>query len=377
MYITNMQVWSIEQPQWTCKIDEGSAGLVSCCWAPDSRHILTTTDFQLRMTLWSLVNKTISYIKYPKLSQGGVDFNSNGKYMALAERRDCKDFVSVFDCIDWQVLRNFPVDTDDLAGLAWSPDGKVLCVWDSILYYKVLLYSIDGRLVATYSAYEYALGVKCVQWSPTSQFLAIGSYDQKVRVLNHITWKTVAEHNHPSMVDFTNVIVYTETENKPLLPKGKETFTSGTLPNIFQSQSKYETTETPVTVPTIKPDPEKPNPKLGVGTVLFSADSTYMATKNDNMPNAVWIWDVLRLRLAVLMLQSSPVREISWDPLQSRLAICTGNGKLYLWSMAGCVSVTVPVETNFTVQKLVWHPTGNSIALIGTNHFCLCYLNDE
>lgn len=62
-------MWSIEQPEWTCKIDEGSAGLVSCLWAPDSRHILTTTDFQLRMTLWSLTSKSISYIKYPKLVQ--------------------------------------------------------------------------------------------------------------------------------------------------------------------------------------------------------------------------------------------------------------------------------------------------------------------
>lgn len=330
------------------------------------------------MTLWSLVSKTISYIKYPKLSQGGVDFNSNGKYMAMAERRDCKDYVSIFDCTEWQVLRNFPVDTDDLAGLAWSPDGKVLCVWDSNLYYKVLLYSIDGRCIATYSAYDHALGIKSIRWSPSSQFLAIGSYDQKVRVLNHVTWKTVAEHGHPSTVDFSSVIVYTEVENKPLLPKGKDsTLSAGALPNLFQSQSRYEATETPVTVPSIKPDPEKPNPKLGVGSVSFSVDCRYMATKNDNMPNAVWIWDVARLRLAVLLLQTNPVREFLWDPQKSRLAICTGNGKLYLWSMAGCVSVTVPVETNFTVQKLAWHPNGRSLALIGTTHFCMCYLNDE
>ena len=299
--------------------------------------------------------------------------------MALAERRDCKDYISVFDCHNnWELLRNFAVDTEDLAGLAWSPDGKVLCVWDSVLYYKVLLYSIDGRQVATYSSYEDALGVKRVQWSPSSQFLAIGSYDQKVRVLNHLTWRIVAEHDHPSTVDFTNVVVYTETESKPLLPMGKEALAPGaSAANMFQSQSKYETTETPVTVPSIKPDPEKPNPKLGVGTVLFSPDCKYMVTKNDNMPNAVWIWDVARLCLAVLLLQVNPVREMAWDPQQSRLAVCTGNGKLYLWSMAGCVSVTVPGETNFTVQKLSWHPNGKSLALIGSTHFCLCYLNDE
>lgn len=45
--------------------------------------------------------------------------------------------------------------------------------------YKVSLYSLDGRCLASYSAYDLALGVKVIAWSPSSQFLAIGSYDQK------------------------------------------------------------------------------------------------------------------------------------------------------------------------------------------------------
>jgi len=50
----------------------------------------------------------------------------------------------------------------------------------------VLLYSLDGRCQATYSAYEMALGVKSVSWSSTSQFLAVGSYDEKVHYLNTV-----------------------------------------------------------------------------------------------------------------------------------------------------------------------------------------------
>ena len=185
--------------------------------------------------------------------------------MALVERRDCKDYVSLFHCGDWQLVRNFPIDTKDVAGLAWSPDGKVLCVWESVLDYRVLLYSIDGRCMASYSAYEHALGVKCVAWSPTSQFLAIGSYDQKVRVLNHVTWKTVAEHSHPSTVDFTSVVVYTEVETKLPHSKTDRSTLISAQGAVCPSQSKYETSEIPCTMPAIKPDPEKPNPKLGVG----------------------------------------------------------------------------------------------------------------
>lgn len=64
----------------------------------------------------------------------------------------------------------------------------------------------------------------------------------------------------------------------------------------------------------------------------------------DSVPNAVWIWDIQKLRLFVVLEQLSPVRSFQWDPQQPRLAICTGGGKVYLWSPAGCVSVQVPGE---------------------------------
>ncbi|XP_070207172.1 WD repeat-containing protein WRAP73-like [Littorina saxatilis] len=175
-----VQVWSIENPDWYCKVDEGSAGLCAVRWAPDGRHILTTADFHLRITVWSLVNKSVSYIRYPKQCEKGLDFSEKGKYMALAERRDCKDYVSIFSCDTWSLVRHFETETDDLGGLQWSPDGRVLCVWDSCLTYQLLLYSVDGRCLGKYSAYQFALGIKCVTWSPSSQFLAIGSFDEKV-----------------------------------------------------------------------------------------------------------------------------------------------------------------------------------------------------
>ena len=366
-------MWSIEQPKWTCKIDGGSAGLVSCLWAPDSRHILTTAEFNLQTTLWSLVDKSVSHIKYTKFTQGGIDFSMDGKYMALAERRDCKDSVSLFDCTQWQLVRHFDVDTNDLAGLAWSPDGKALCVWDSILDYKVLLYNMDGNCIAVYSAYDSALGIKSVMWSPSSQFLAIGSYDQKVRVLNHITWKPVAEHSHPSTVDTASAVIYTEVENKaPHSSSG----TTGAAAS-FPQHSRYETTNLPVSIPCLKPDPEKPNPKLGVGAVRFSPDCKYMATKNDSAPSAVWVWDVAGLKLAVLLLQLNAVTDFKWDPLSSRLAVCTNNHRLYLWSPAGCVSVNVPAEPAFCVQRLSWHPDGTALILSGRGQFCVCYVSEE
>ncbi|XP_004607262.1 WD repeat-containing protein WRAP73 [Sorex araneus] len=368
-----VQVWSLEQPEWHCRIDEGSAGLVASCWSPDGRHVLNTTEFHLRITVWSLCTKSVSYIKYPKACQQGIAFTLDGRHMAVAERRDCKDYVSVFVCGDWQLLRHFETDTQDLAGVAWAPNGCVLAVWDSCLEYKILLYSLDGRLLATYCAYEWSLGIKSVAWSPSSQFLAVGSYDGKVRVLNHVTWKVLTEFEHPATISSSKIVVYKEAEKSPHLPLGQRPLP----PRRASVESKYEIASVPVSLQTLKPAPDRANPKVGVGLLAFSPDNYFLATRNDNMPHAVWVWDVQKLRLLAVLEQLAPVRSFLWDPRQPRLAVCTGGARVYLWSPAGCVSVQVPGEGDFQVLSMCWHPSGDSLALLGKDHFCLCFLEHE
>jgi len=47
-------VRNVYDPEWTCKIDEGIAGLLSAMWTSDSRYILTVSEFKVRMTVWDL-----------------------------------------------------------------------------------------------------------------------------------------------------------------------------------------------------------------------------------------------------------------------------------------------------------------------------------
>ncbi|XP_008968973.4 WD repeat-containing protein WRAP73 isoform X2 [Pan paniscus] len=329
-----VQVWSLEQPEWHCKIDEGSAGLVASCWSPDGRHILNTTEFHLRITVWSLCTKSVSYIKYPKACLQGITFTRDGRYMALAERRDCKDYVSIFVCSDWQLLRHFDTDTQDLTGIEWAPNGCVLAVWDTCL---------------------------------------------EVRILNHVTWKMITEFGHPATINDPKIVVYKEAEKSPQLGLGCLSFPprragAGPLPS---SESKYEIASVPVSLQTLKPVTDRANPKIGIGMLAFSPDSYFLATRNDNIPNAVWVWDIQKLRLFAVLEQLSPVRTFQWDPQQPRLAICTGGSRLYLWSPAGCMSVQVPGEGDFAVLSLCWHLSGDSMALLSKDHFCLCFLETE
>ena len=298
------------------------------------------------------------------------------RYMALAERRDCQDFISIFACNSWELVKHFEASTEDLSGIQWSPDSSVLCVWDTPLRYLVLLYSVDGRCLSSFSAYEYALGIKALTWSPSSQFLALGSFDEKLRLLNHVTWKTITAFDHPEKIDDCNTVIYKEVETRTPQPV-KNDLTDIPTTVLFSPLSKYEVQTCPVTIPVVKPDTNKANPKRGVGIASFSQDCKYLFTRNDNMPHTLWIWDIRKLSLCTVIVQAAAIKHVEWDPVKTRLALCTGVNKLYMWSPAGSLCVKVPVEGTFQVHSLKWHPDGGSLLLLGKDMMCICYLNDD
>jgi len=139
-----------------------------------------------------------------------------------------------------------------------------------------------------------------------------------------------------------------------------------------------------VGIPTTKPPHDKPNPKLGVGLQAWSSDSRFFLSKNDNMGNALWLWDASRFDLSALILQKASIKDVKWDPIHpSRLALCTGNNKVYFWRPEGCSTVSVPAVVNegqgdpFAIVKLEWNPSGNSLLLVGKDKLCCCYLPVE
>ncbi|CAH8536918.1 unnamed protein product [Schistosoma bovis] len=400
-----VQIFSLENPDWTCKVDEGSAGLLNAIWSPDSRHFLTTTDFYLRITVWSISEVSVSYLKFPKACANNLAFCPGGRYLTLLERRNFQDHLSLFDCrLQWTILWNITLETDDAVGVVWSPDGRYILVYDNCLRYKASIYSVGGKHLNTYCAYkptQELLGIKSVSWSPTGQLLALGSYDQKCRLLNDFNWTCLACLKHPV--------------NKPidpslgLSPNGRplcvdneidgdletyrahridiyEEFRTGVSSDLStnfkgpldSSTVQYKLLNDPVTIQSIKPDPNQAFPKVGIGLTEFSTDGRFLATRNDNCPGVIWIWSIdRRLSLFSLLIHTSGcVSSLMWDPrCSARLALCTGSDAVFLWTPQGCLAVQAPTHFNFLVSSLVWLSTGDGILLQSENEFCLCYLD--
>lgn len=89
----------------------------------------------------------MSFIKNPKFTDKGLSFTSNGKFMALAERENCKDSIGIYYCGDWKLMNHFQVDTIDLADLMWSHDDTAIVVWDSLIECRILVYSATQGLL--------------------------------------------------------------------------------------------------------------------------------------------------------------------------------------------------------------------------------------
>ncbi|RHY45116.1 hypothetical protein DYB30_012558 [Aphanomyces astaci] len=129
-----VQVFSILDPSWTCKIAEGICGLISAKWTPDTRHIITVSDFRIHATVWSLVDTSKYVIRHPKLGAEGFAFSPDGTYLAVAERSECKvrrvsslcifDAIGVYNVETWELARHFDTASYDMVELAWSMDGR-------------------------------------------------------------------------------------------------------------------------------------------------------------------------------------------------------------------------------------------------------------
>ena len=91
-----VQIFSVVNTEWSCKIDEGSFGLVSAVWSSDNQSVLTTSEFNLRITVWSLISKSVSYIKYPKSGSPGLVFSGKPLFCHSVRLNDAHNHFTAF-----------------------------------------------------------------------------------------------------------------------------------------------------------------------------------------------------------------------------------------------------------------------------------------
>lgn len=207
-------VWAVNDAEWYCKVDEGPLGLAHARWAPDGRHVLTSSCHGVRLTVWSLLDRSVCYVRAPKLPVAGVAFSADGRWLAVAERREGADWLGVYECAaGYERACAFEVATHDLASVAWAPaaaglgaagteasSADWLLVTDGCMQLCALVYRRDGQLIAKlqHDEGQAPLGARLGAWAPAGNMVAVGSYAGEVRVLVARTCHCVAQLCHPS-----------------------------------------------------------------------------------------------------------------------------------------------------------------------------------
>lgn len=325
-----VEIKQIQKPTWICRINEGLAGISYAYFAPDSRSVITICNNNLKMSIWSLVNKSISQIQNPKFCKKGVSFTSNGHFMALAIKTTPNDSIGVYFLGNWSELVKFPTKCKDLSDVKWSYDNSTILVSDTPLVCALYIYTPTGELLNEIVPYEYKLGIRQFNISPNGRFISLGCYDQSVKIYYNISYTMITEFFHN---DQTNCF-----DNK------KVNYFKEEHVDNYGGNSKYISIEPPVDVVNTPAMYNDIKPKMGVCKMEYSYDSNFLATVNENSPNVIFIWELMGMNLHTVIIQLKNITDFKWCPNVHVLFILTGTSKLFYFTLDSIFVIELPVH---------------------------------
>lgn len=450
-------------------IRAGLEGLTRCEWNENGEEVMCWSEGGLRVTIYSLMTGHTSYISSPitprnttpptllhalrprvlppqlpstladhpahddnrrqshyRPSQSQITGTTGdvGSYFVIAERHKGKDWLSVYDSADqFNLVRSFPIATTDVAGLSWSPCGRWIAVWEGILDYALHIYSPLGPHLSTFSSSsptfvgtDPGLGVKCVSWGPVGQWIGLGGWDGKVRIIEAEGWRCMCTITPPVKLNGKTTAVWKEPADWYRQTEGR-----GVL--------VFDKVDGPLSISPTRADSSHPNPKMGVNQVEWNIDGTCLSIRLETTPHLAYVYTFLptpeaslptTITLSAAILFSRPIRSARWNPQRPRrLALCThdplatnlptlggkkrgmhvehvaeiiGSG-VYIWDgdweneldLSVANDIDEPRETEGVVEGIAvphptlstldirWSPDGQTLSVLDKTQFCVFY----
>ncbi|CAH7675245.1 WD40-repeat-containing domain protein [Phakopsora pachyrhizi] len=449
---------SSEEPVAHIKVGaEGvAAGEKAVTWSPSGESLMIWSDWGLRVTIWSLTSTQSKPVQLHSPKHGpsiGSDFSPTGRYFALLCRLpgSTHDHVGIYDTVTWACVSFFELSSGlmDSTHLSWSPCGRYLAIVESALFdYRVEIWSPTGLRLAVHAPYHdhpdgvsslkdeghlpkvsnqlgdrnhinsmkkdfsklgdlskelkagevpdgyIGLGIRNIKWRCGGEYLAIGGWDGKVRILNDLTWTPMCEID---LIEYPSGRVLSEPRDWI-----QRTCGQGIIP--------FEATSVKNLTAPLRPDFNKPNPTIGIRDIRWSHDGEYMACRNDSMPHTIFIFSFkavthmqtpstdskttstapsvpLRPRMTSILHFVAPVRSMMWSPLATHLAAVCATSALYIWypTQPGVQNLNnteqvdylegigIPARVPFAPVTASWTQGGGSILAADRNAFCLAF----
>ncbi|KAF2266428.1 WD40 repeat-like protein [Lojkania enalia] len=315
------RIYDLRDKKWNAVISNGTGGMgknVHVEFGRTEDEVVIFSDFTSKAAVWCLRTGRTVEIKDPKFSgrEGrGWGYRPGGtgtRVLAMLCRCAGQDVLMLLAPGSYKVVKRVEVQTVDAQGLKWSRDGRWIAVWDAASSgYRVCIYTADGHLYRTIrreTASEYhewsieGLGIKTVEWVPGGEWLAVGGWDRRVRILDSRTFSPVVFLDHTAQIDIPGTPVYTEQVDG-------------------WGIRSYSITQQPVIPPKAQSEKNDVAVKMGISIMAFNKEGTMCATRDDSTPSTVWIWDLRSLRPKAILIQYSPIKSLQWHPSNSSLLL--------------------------------------------------------
>ena len=332
-------------------VTEEAFGISNSIFTPDNSYILIYNNILNRIHVISLIDQEFinKYIYNPKFIDKGICFDNNNFFlMALAERKDVKDFIGIYYLGDFSLQCHFNVNTNDLENILFTKDNCYIIVYESLLESKIFIYSINGNLLMINEAYNNNnyLGINNVIISPNGHFITASYYDNNVRIFNYMNFKLscILKHNFEDILK--------ENKNNKYLNVLKE--------NNFGNFEKIDSND----LLNLNINNNNNKNVFEESNILeYSFDSNYLCVKLSNFNNILYIWNINELKLLYIIIFNNKINDFKWSPNELILIIGTNNNYQYLFNIINLIILELN-EENFNVNKIKWNNNGKNFILL-------------
>ncbi|KAM3512522.1 hypothetical protein MY11210_003865 [Beauveria gryllotalpidicola] len=268
-------------------------------------EVLVCSPSGLKLAIFSLSDSTAVEVANPKFHQPSsvgrsYSVRPDTQHLAILTRTNGKDFVSIHHPVSRQVQKSWAVDTVDAQAVCWTPDGKWLLLWEAPAHgHQLVLYTADGQHFRTMNGAHLSngpdasleLGIKTCQPSHNSDLCAVADHSRSIAILQTDSWRRRAVFTHP--------VTIVPRDTLHIWQEQLETSRDGQTVHTFQRATQ------PISPPSMPSDGRPTETKHGCSVLAFDASSALLATRLDDAPCTVWIWDIAAAELrAVLVFHS-------------------------------------------------------------------------
>ncbi|KAF3769942.1 hypothetical protein M406DRAFT_248387 [Cryphonectria parasitica EP155] len=309
-----------------------AASLVCVTFGALDTDVCVCASLGLMFAIYNLASSSVVEVANPKFHTAasvrkGFCFRPRTRHLAVLTRTSGKDVISFHHPETKELQRSWCPDTLDAQGVVWSPDGKWLVAWESAAHgHKVLFYTPDGNLFKAWSGpqvlesadadIKLGAGTKLLGFSADARSLAIGDSSRRVCILDMTAVTERARLQHP----------------KTIVPTGTlQLWQEHVGPDSHQFIRALQAVDPPI--PQHKTSGPSPS---GCALLSFDASSTLLATRLEDSPSTVWIWDVAAAELRAVLLFHRAVLRVLWHPVirETLLIACDDdacNSPVFLW----------------------------------------------